>query len=37
VHEDVLRFVVDAWFLEIVKGCIGILTPEIFEAVDLSE
>ena len=36
-YEDRLRFVVHTWFLEVLEGCVGILAPEVFEAVDLGE
>jgi len=36
-YKDGLRFVVYTWFLEVLEGCVGILSPEVFEAVDLGE
>lgn len=36
-YKDRLRFVVYAWFLEVFEGCVGVLSPEVFKAVDLGE
>lgn len=36
-YKNRLRFIVYAGFLEIFEGCVGILAPEVFKAVDLGE